>query len=421
MKKSKAEIIIEELKQCIYSARRKTDRYESSWYFTYTGNIKSEDDISKLESAPRLGVNGTDEVKQYLSLFKDLYDVLCVSKKKMSLKEFQSRTEQMFFTNTFDLENIQKFINNLSPKKYYTIQKIYGCILLDDFVKCGNYIFVNKLKAIDYIEKNIENIDIKKQPLFIGDFEWEQKSEDNFMYLIHVSDAVDQYYAIQTIDEKIPLLINILRWIVGCRDKRFYIDSKKFIDNSTINFQMSDDGHLSNNFSINRKDAIMKFSGELLLNKENGFNKVFEILNKNNANSLEKRILTAINWLGMSTNEDSDNIALVEMAFAFEALLKVSSGSSPVSSSIQGQISEMVAFITAKDLESRKNTAKDFTTFYSLRSSVVHGDDKAISFDYLKYFTLAKETIVLLLTDDKLKNCTKIENVKNVVDNIKFS
>ena len=57
--------------------------------FFYTGNIKSQQDISKLKKNPSITISGNDNNRKYNILFRELYELLKVKEKLISLKSFK--------------------------------------------------------------------------------------------------------------------------------------------------------------------------------------------------------------------------------------------------------------------------------------------------------------------------------------------
>ncbi|MDD4211477.1 MAG: HEPN domain-containing protein, partial [Clostridia bacterium] len=126
-------------------------------------------------------------------------------------------------------------------------------------------------------------------------------------------------------------------------------------------------------------------------------------------------------WVGISIYEEINDIACTELAFAFESLLKQNISISPITSSIQGSISEMVAYICGDTLELRKKIIHDFKDFYSSRSAIVHGGDKNYKTNtYMNFLYLIKNTISKLLTSDDFKKCNNLNDVYLVINEYKF-
>jgi hypothetical protein len=131
-------------------------------------------------------------------------------------------------------------------------------------------------------------------------------------------------------------------------------------------------------------------------------------------------MIRSIEWAGRSINEPENDIACTEIAFAFESLLKSSESNSPITASIQGQISETVAFICGENKDSRKHIIKKFKELYSYRSSVAHGGNSTKTADYRSSFSMFKETLIRLLCCSPYDKCNSLEEVLDKVEDIKF-
>ena len=130
--------------------------------------------------------------------------------------------------------------------------------------------------------------------------------------------------------------------------------------------------------------------------------------------------MNAINWVGKSLIEDDIEIATTYIAFGFEALLK-NNEYSMITTGIQAQISETVAFLIGNNAEDRIEIEETFKKLYSFRSSIVHGSSKNNDGSYLRYLTVLYQTINVLLTNDALLQINKPEDLFQLIKTNKYN
>lgn len=107
---SKIQDILNEMVSIINNQRSKTFNFDVSIsQFTYTGNIKSETDIEKLNTNPSIVIYG-DDIKTFNDLYYELYKQLKVDRKQVSLDQFQKDTRDLFFFNPNEVD-FKKIVN----------------------------------------------------------------------------------------------------------------------------------------------------------------------------------------------------------------------------------------------------------------------------------------------------------------------
>lgn len=394
----------------------------STYNFFYTRNIKPDDDYSaKYNSNPRVTLMGDDKIYRYEQAFEDLYNEMKISQLMMSLKFFKELVQQLFFECKVTDKKIIDEISKIEVAPIINIAKIYGVKLNVDTITFGKYLLINKHKIIGYIEENIDitrNIEIYDEHTKSIYLE-EAKDEHDFVYCICKYDARDLRYADElfTIDKN--RVVSILRYMIGLKHKRVYVDLIKFID-YRINYTQIKDRLLLYGMKIERKDISIELSDPFFNSIDNANAQIWRITIKENLTNLDKRILKAIDWIGLSVGEKNNNVACTEIAFAFESLFKINESLSPITSSIQGQIAETVAFLIGNSLEERLNIIKQFKEFYSHRSSVAHGGDSLKTGNYYEYLNLFKNAVITLLTDKRFVGCNSIEQVSERIKEYKF-
>lgn len=107
---SKIQDILNEMVSIINNQRSKTFNFDVSIsQFTYTGNIKFETDIEKLNTNPSIVIYG-DDIKTFNDLYYELYKQLKVDRKQVSLDQFQKDTRDLFFFNPNEVD-FKKIVN----------------------------------------------------------------------------------------------------------------------------------------------------------------------------------------------------------------------------------------------------------------------------------------------------------------------
>lgn len=126
-------------------------------------------------------------------------------------------------------------------------------------------------------------------------------------------------------------------------------------------------------------------------------------------------------WAGRSIEEHYLDLSCAEVAFAFESIFK-SDKSRLITQSIQDQIAESTALIINNNYDDIIRQIKELKEFYGLRSAIAHGGkqegDIAI---YNKNLTIFRNVIIKLLENDIYLKCNSLEDLKDVLDEKKYS
>lgn len=389
--------------------------------FSDTRNIKSEKDIDKMKGNLSVVLIGRAKIERYNSLYRDLYNEMNVKNKCMSFKYFKTTTQQLIFEDKFNFDSISNLLANATTTTIYNVAPIWGMSLQSDFVIFGKYTFINKSHMCEYIKSHtdIKDDDFLSNSSIKMIENWSQRKA-SCIYLLIGYDVYDSVFADELFEKERISVINVLRYMLGVQWDRIYIGKTEFVTYEENKIQFTNDILLAGS-KTNRKDIEVDLDPDYY-SEDNGNKRVWEILSKSNPNEFEKRIVNAIQWIGRSLNEEVGNdISISEIAFAFETLLKRNISVSPITASIQGSISEMVAYIVGENLEERLNLIKRFKDFYGKRSSVVHGgvteNDIKLYYEFLNNF---KFLVIELLTNNKFCNCKSIEELYSIIDVYKF-
>lgn len=398
------------------------DDLPSIYQFTYSRNIKTEEDLksNKLRNNPSISLIGEDKINRYIEQFKSLYKIMDINKYHLSFNKFKKLVEQYFFEGEIKKEKIIEEIKLINHSSVINIARIYGVKLNINELRFGKYLLINKNYMLEYLQLQTEYPkDDKWYNSTKEYFENHAKDIKDFVYCVCIYEARDIEYANELFIKDKTIFINILRYMMGIKHKRVYIDHIKFTDYSIDTIQIKNK-KISQGRSLEFKDISIELNDEFFLSKENSNYYIWEITKKSNYNKLEKKILRAIEWIGISVSELNNEIACTEVAFAFEALLRIDESRTPITSSIQGRISDMVAFIIGNNYEERMKIIKTFTDFYSYRSAVAHGGETSKQGNYFEYLYLFKNTLKEILTNKEFKDCRSIEQLDEKIKKIKY-
>ncbi len=389
--------------------------------FKYTGNIKSEEDDYKLYTNPEIQLIGKKKIERYHILYRKLYDEMEARKKFISFKFFKENTQQLFFTNKFTFDDLCKLLENLKTQTYYCVSPVWGLSLTTKEYSLGKFMFIRKDNIIDYIKNKVNSKDDFLFNHSISFLDKHSKNPANFIYVVLKYDTYDSVYAYELFQKELDIIVKVIRYMVGFSRERLYVDNKEYIENQESQIQFTKE-HILTGAKVNRKDIDINLNDEHFSLIENGNNQIWKILSKETPSELETRIINSIQWAGRSLNEEiGDNISITQIAFAFETLLKRNKEVTPITSSIQGSISEMVSLIVESDVEKRLEKVKRFKDFYSKRSAIVHGavSQKDVYMYYEFLYTL-KEFITQILTNERYQKCNTAEDLYKLIEKYKY-
>jgi hypothetical protein len=367
---------------------------------------------------PVCSLTGYNTIKKYTDLYRDLYKNV-VGKKKMTFKVFKDNTQQLIFDNIFDEKHIKEFVENQIEYETTELFKIYGLDMEKDVVKYEKYTFVRKDQIIHYIASNL-SLNFKQNHLHIfNHLDAESKTNDYFVYLVVSHRTIDNLYSIEVMDEELPKIVNLLRFMAGIKNKDSYIDSKPFKSFFKTNIQFHNNNIRIGNEIFRKFNPIM-IDHNWFSDSESGNDLLWKMLCADEKNNMQCRIFNAINWLGKAYNEEDENLSLVEIAFAFESLLQ-GDVKGMITPSITALLSEMYAFINGNTKEDRIQLEKEFKDFYGIRSGIAHGGKTKINYNAYQPFKMLTDTIRQLIINPLFKNCSSLDELNLVIKGMKYS
>lgn len=413
---SKMQDILNEMTNILINQRNKSFNFDVSFSsFTYTGNIKSENDIEKLKTNPKIVIYG-DDIKSFNDLYYDLYKQLKVDKKQVSLEQFQKDTRDLFFFNPTDAD-FKKIVDEkyVKSENFYYIAPIYGIKCRESIIDFGNIAFVSSNQIGNYVN-GIMNV--SRKDFLLSHFNNDDKKE-HMLYFVKKYKCYDANYTKEKFESDLDEMINVLRFLCMYKTERSYIDRVKNNSSTIFYSAISETKGSCKSSTINMNDI------PIMMDK-NWFNykyakKIIEILCKDNKNDLEQRIIRSLIWAGRSIEEHYLDLSCAEVAFAFESIFK-SDKSRLITQSIQDQIAESSALILNDKYDDIIRQIKELKEFYGLRSAIAHGGkQEGDMYIYNKNLTTFRNVIIKLLENDIYLNCNSLDDLKDALDKKKYS
>ncbi len=411
----------DKIKEIIKLAQDRSQTFDGNIYtFKYQGNIKSENDYSKLLSNPQITIMGQENIERYNHLFQDLSKELKLDK-KLSLKSFKEIAQNLFFEGKFNIQEITKACDSLEEKEVIYCTKIYGLATKKEYVEYGAFRFVRKDRIVEYIKANNRMPEFDLSNLFIDGLRKQSEEKSDYVFLIKRCKGIDLDYLRVENDESIENIVNIIRFIIGVRDERIYVDYVPTNTFNTNSYVMSHEA-MTTNSSLHLKDIPVYIDRDYVYSKENGNFYLWQIVSSDESNEFQKRIIEAAIWAGKSLYESDINLAIAEIAFAFETML-YQDDETFMSKSITASLSEAYAFINGKSYEERAIMAKEFKDFYRRRSTIAHGRrlNKNNDDSCEKYYKMIYQTVTNILTSDDYMSCKDSKEFYKIIEKKRYS
>lgn len=147
-----------------------------------------------------------------------------------------------------------------------------------------------------------------------------------------------------------------------------------------------------------------------------GFENLIQQLTISKLTNFQKRVLLAVDFLGLATRNIGQPSGFVHAITAIETLLSMGK------MGISQNIADNYAFIMGTDLENRKTLKQDTKKLYRIRSELAHGEKSIISVEDCKdAISHAYALILKFLFDDKLRHIQNNEQFVEYIENIKFA
>lgn len=306
--------------------------------------------------------------------------------------------------------------SELPLNKYIAISPFYGLALRPgtQFLSLGDYKLCNK----NYLESNFPN------------------SKGTFKSKIQVHQnqipAIDFYFIIRekiiasNIEEankifvlEIGHLVNTLLYCISFRSSE---NQKISIRKENISQAIYIQGESQSQKSSLIDDLInpIYFLDEEVFSHKGNNIKIFQYLSTEPKSNIEKRIKSAVSWIGQALINSDITEGFLELAIALETLLIFQDGF--ISKSITAQLAEFAAFLTETELLKRIEVQKKVKDLYRKRSAIVHSFSTNIEEkDFQSLLEILKIIIhkyFILIETEKIK---EINDINSHIERLRFS
>lgn len=315
-----------------------------------------------------------------------------------------------------EISKLRNYLNKPEVEIYRVVVPIGGLEEISDNFEFGG---VNILKYADWISQDYVNA------LHLGDLTEDEKQlrinrlrefENNLIgrtvCIMEIS-APDSSSAFEKSTNFLKSLCDVMN---------FYADLIHYKSNYVKVVLYDEIPHLSDYAMIMRainpeilnlnrfrlKDYV-KFNIEKLLRGkgvELGIERVNDILKQDNMNQIEELIITAMQWAGRATVENSRENAFMLYAIALESLLMDKDGKEGINFRLQHRI----AHLLGGDRSRRKEVKKLAGYLYGIRSKIVHtGSFEVTDSELYNMRLITKECILKILLEKPFINFKKSE------------
>lgn len=216
---------------------------------------------------------------------------------------------------------------------------------------------------------------------------------------------------------KIQQFEDIMRFIVGYKKhsdigifnyRQYKVTTAMFVSETNLGLRMVAGGSIK---KLDLHNYIPNVAEE----------KIWTMLEKNQKTDLEKRILTAISWVGKGLRDEEPARAFVQYIFALESLLQLQQKNEMISPSITFTLSEFATFILANNYDERIEINKKVKKLYEKRSSIAHGSSIEVDEnDLAEAEKVVTDLIYTLLSKEPFVEFKDIFQINNWVKEQKY-
>lgn len=369
------------------------------FYMSLNDIIEFQECVEKLLKYK--GLDNTYTTKTFEEKIEELLYQLKVSNQKLNKAHIDSIYEEML---------------NVEIEECAVIHKVHG-VEFNGIKEYDNFFIGDYENTLEQINKKYKADDLKS---FLCNISMEEQSFESDTFIVMFVKAREEIKAKELAQEKMKKIEAALRIfafsissiynveIFDCKDTK--TDYTTIVSEKMLT-GMIDMPEFKHNVQL---DELYNRFGKYL-------DELIKIMFKNNSSEMEKNIIQAVLFCSRAVHNCANTTGFWEIMVAIEALLQPS-GSGLVTPSITYQISEYCAFILCSTTQDRLNMVKIMKELYKTRSNITHGNGEDVSERAFKQlFYIAVNLIVKFLADEHLRKIKKAEDLKNYIDNIKFS
>jgi hypothetical protein len=364
-------------------------------------------------------VKGNDAVRRFDELVDEIWAASAELHAGYSRKEIQSEViavmrgchENETTPNTQQAQHLLDGLLQDQPEEWTVIRGVNGAVLRSDHpLHLGPFSLYDKEKDLEDLK---ERRSLLSSPVF---------SVDRYPAVLVVTDVVSRTAgrAIELADKQFTRFENAIRYMMGTRDTSFYVGVTGNRDRWTLEGHAVSDANL--NSSAQRKGPMepVDLSDTYFASAECGNAKIWALFEVDNTSQIERRIMSAVEWIGRGVSELDDTNAFTQFMFALESLLK-HDPKSVIKPSIVASISEMAAFVLADGYDKRCRIEGQVKELYSSRSAIVHGGRMQVPTDDARQaLWLAKSIVITLLVDPEISQFSSLEELAKWIKKQKY-
>jgi hypothetical protein len=343
----------------------------------------------------------------YYQMKKEIMDTVTINDFTKSLNKIllKSKMDKAEITNEI-IQNMFEEILNQPISNYLIIKGIYG-------VKLNNNEDKFSLGPFDiYYQLTYKKILDKKYPPPL-DFLWHNWQYD---YLVTINiKARSQEKAKELADKMLYQFELFIYFAIGHRKEEFYVNIISKVTYKHDSYLIFDEENLGANYSNDFVD-IIPLDDKYFIDNDIGNNKIWELLLPKAKTDIQKRIITAIEWIGKANSEVNNKNRFIFYVFAIESMLTFQEKSF-ITPAIAHSISESSAIILGDNYEDRIIMEENVKEIYSIRSAIAHGSEKEVSDNELNLvMNISRNIVIQFLTNTEL---TEINNIDQFIEYLK--
>lgn len=364
--------------------------HESRGIGDYRINIIGHENLQKFEKAVEAILKEDIEIKNGYT-FESIASRLLALLQGKKIKQTK-----------FELVELKEFVSelkNTSSHNYTVLRHIVGISMKESAppLVIGPFTIYDFRQHRGIIEQNKSALAALK---------WFQGDHD-FLIQYQVS-AKEQSKALEVADDKFEQFIIFLWFVIGYPTDRYEIgilSYQGYRNREAYVFSDKDVGHSAQGYG---SFEPVPLGASYFLDQTYGLDFLWQLFDKNDQNEFERRIISAVRWIGQSIMDRSIQSAFVKAAISIEVLLGPKR--SEKCESIAKYIANRLNLVLHYD-DNGLDITDIFETLYDVRSAIAHaGKENVKQPDYFDLLWIARQTVFELISDPLLRSCHSIES-----------
>jgi hypothetical protein len=361
---------------------------------------------------------GFEKLEVFQGHLEHLYTLNKELSETWTLKKFETELASLIRrlkieSKKCEIKDIEElFASFLTPEIYESeiLYELYGAELHEPKLSLGDFTVYNFDLSISELTK--------KYPYLAQSDIYFSHRKSQLLLGIHTK-ARENAKAVEIADKLVETFENVFSYMI--------CDLKHERSVGVFNFRgwQTTSAVVCNNKSIgyhgrSRIFIPVDITDPFFLKPSQGNDKLWKLITKSNKTEIEKRILTAVEWIGKAVYDLDISKSLVQFVFAIEGMLQFDEKTF-VTPSIVSQLSDSLAFIIQDDPKKRKSIAKYFKDIYQKRSAIAHGASKTIDNEDLHLaLEIAKLMVISFLTTKPFDQMKSMDDLSKHLIDLKF-